>query len=82
VGSPTWPGFVALFAGWYGAELLLAQRMGWPISARIAILLLVRDLALPTLWVAGWTGNTFRWRGNAMDIKSAKRRAPAVCQRY
>lgn len=75
VGSPTWPGFVALFAGWYGAELLLAQRMGWPISARIAILLLVRDLALPALWVAGWTGNTFVWRGNAMDIKSAEKGA-------
>ena len=71
LGAPTWPAFVALFAGWYGAELLLSYRMGWPISPRIALLMIVRDLALPVLWVAGWTGNTFVWRGNAMDIKSA-----------
>jgi hypothetical protein len=74
LGPPTWPSFVALFVGWYGAELLLAQRMGWPISPRIAVLMLVRDLALPALWVAGWTGNTFVWRGNAMDIKIAGER--------
>jgi hypothetical protein len=28
----------------------------------------VRDLTLPALWVAGWTGNTFVWRGNAMNM--------------
>jgi len=68
LGPPTWPGFVALFAAWYAAELLLAKRMGWPISARIVCLFLVRDLALPALWIAGWTGNTFVWRGNAMNM--------------
>jgi len=73
-GPPTWPAFVALFASWYGAELLLAARMGWPISARIAALLPVRDLTLPALWVAGWTGNTFVWRGNAMDLKTMESR--------
>jgi ceramide glucosyltransferase len=70
LGPPTWPAFVALFAGWYGAELLLAVRMGWPVSPRIALLLLARDLSLPILWIAGWTGNTFVWRGNAMDMDS------------
>jgi ceramide glucosyltransferase len=69
LGPPTWPGFVALFLGWYAAELLLAARMGWPISWRIALLLIFRDLALPALWIAGWTGSTFVWRGNAMDMK-------------
>jgi ceramide glucosyltransferase len=64
----TWPWFVGLFAAWYAAELLLAQRMGWPMSVRIAFLCLVRDLALPALWIAGWTGNTFVWRGNAMNM--------------
>ena len=70
LGPPTWPGFVALFVGWYGAELLLATRMGWPVSPRIALLFLVRDLVLPILWIAGWTGNTFVWRGNAMDMQA------------
>ena len=69
LGPATWPSFVALFACWYGAELILAARMGWPVSPRIALLLLVRDLSLPALWIAGWTGNTFVWRGNAMDMK-------------
>jgi ceramide glucosyltransferase len=69
MGPPTWPGLVALFGGWYGAELLLAWRMKWPISPRMAALFVLRDLALPALWVAGWTGNTFTWRGNSMDMK-------------
>jgi hypothetical protein len=45
--------------------------MNWPISPRIALLLIVRDLALPALWIVGWTGNTFVWRGNAMDMSLA-----------
>jgi len=69
---PTWPGFVMLFITWYAAELLLADRMRWPISPRIALMMFVRDLALPTLWIAGWTGNTFVWRGNAMDMKTSQ----------
>ncbi|HVY20545.1 MAG TPA: glycosyltransferase [Bauldia sp.] len=71
-GPPTWPGLVMLFIAWYAAELLLASRMGWPISPRIALMMFVRDLALPALWVAGWTGNTFVWRGNAMDMKTSQ----------
>jgi ceramide glucosyltransferase len=71
MGTLTWLGFIALFAGWYAAELLLASRMNWPISPRIALLLIVRDLALPVLWIVGWTGNTFVWRGNAMDMSLA-----------
>ena len=85
LGPPTWPGFILLFVGWYGAELLLAARMGWPVSARIALLLLVRDLSLPILWVAGWTGNTFVWRGNAMDMEamqSARRQRPPMAERW
>jgi hypothetical protein len=71
LGTLPWQAVVALFACWYGAEMLLANRMNWPISPRIALLLLVRDLALPALWVAGWSGNTFVWRGNAMDMTGA-----------
>ena len=63
-----WPGLLMLFVAWYAAELLLASRMNWPISPRIALMLFVRDLALPALWIAGWTGNTFVWRGNAMNM--------------
>ena len=31
--------------------------------------MILRDLLLFPLWVVGWTGNKFVWRGNAMDIK-------------
>jgi ceramide glucosyltransferase len=72
LGPATWPGLVMLFIAWYAAELLLASRMGWPVSPRIALLFFVRDLALPILWIAGWTGNTFVWRGNAMDMKTSQ----------
>jgi len=60
--------FVLLFVAWYGAEVVLAWRYGLPISVRIAFLFVLRDLILPALWVAGWVGSRFTWRGNAMDI--------------
>ena len=63
------PWLVGLFVAWYGTETLLAARMGWPVSPRMMLSMLIRDLALPALWIAGWTGNTFVWRGNAMNIK-------------
>ena len=74
VNPATWPWYVALFGAWYGAELLLASRMDWPVSARTVPLCFLRDLTLPALWIAGWTGNTFVWRGNAMTV----RRTPPV----
>ena len=67
-----WPGLVMLFIAWYAAELLLASRMNWPLSPRLALMLVVRDLALPVLWISGWTGSTFVWRGNAMNMESGE----------
>ena len=61
--------FIGLAVAWYGAEALLARRYDWPVSPRILGLMIVRDLLLFPLWVVGWTGNKFVWRGNAMDIK-------------
>ncbi len=62
--------FIGLGVAWYGAELALARRYDWPVSPRILALMIVRDLLLFPLWIVGWTGNTFVWRGNAMDIKN------------
>ena len=53
---------------------LLARRYDWPVSRASSVLMVVRDLLLFPLWVAGWTGNTFVWRGNAMDIKTPRQR--------
>jgi len=31
----------------------------------------LRDALLPVLWVEGWAGNTFVWRGNDMSVAKA-----------
>jgi ceramide glucosyltransferase len=69
-GTLPWVAFPSLLAAWYGAELLLARKYAWPASSRIAVLMVVRDLLLMPLWVLGWVGNGFVWRGSAMDIKT------------
>ncbi len=67
------PSSVALlYAGiWYGAELLLARALAWPLSYRSFALPLVRDAMLPFLWVAAMCGGGFVWRGNEMHVRSA-----------
>lgn len=65
-----------LYAGvWYGAELVLIRLYRWPLSITTPVALLVRDLALPVLWLAAWFGNGFVWRGNAMAVPSLRQRA-------
>lgn len=63
--------FLGVFVAWYGAEMALAKRYDWPVSARIALMMILRDLLTVPLWIGGWTGNKFVWRGNAMDIKTS-----------
>jgi ceramide glucosyltransferase len=45
----------------------------------------MRDLLLPAVWLEGWIGDTFVWRGNDMSVakdsdaeRSATRRALAM----
>ena len=74
--------FIGLVIAWYGAELLLARRYDWPVSLRILGLMIVRDLLLFPLWIVGWTGNTFVWRGNAMDIKDERTPLRRLVERW
>jgi ceramide glucosyltransferase len=69
---PLWTVLVFV-AAWYGGELALARLLDWPVSARIAAMTLVRDIALPFLWAAGWTGNTLLWRGHAFNAAAPHR---------
>lgn len=64
-GLPLWIGFV-FAAVWYGAEALFARRLGWHWNWRSPFLCLLRDLLLPLLWIEGWLGREFQWRGNTM----------------
>lgn len=64
-GLPVWLGLF-FAAVWYGAEALFARRLGWHWNWRSPIMCLLRDLLLPLLWIEGWLGREFQWRGNAM----------------
>jgi ceramide glucosyltransferase len=64
-----WPVGVAVAVAavlWYGAEMLLARAAGWPLTLAYPIYGITRDLMLPVLWVNGWLGSDFVWRGNPM----------------
>lgn len=51
---------------WYGAEVLLCRRAGWPSGPRDLLAMGLRDLSLPALWAATWARRGFDWRGTAM----------------
>jgi ceramide glucosyltransferase len=57
---------LATAAIWYGAEMVLAWRADWPLSTTYPLHAITRDVMLPALWVTGWVGSEFVWRGNAM----------------
>ena len=41
---------------------------------------MTRDLMLPALWISGWLGSEFVWRGNPMRsvTRTRRRRADAL----
>ncbi len=59
-------GVIALAAIWYGAEAVLAYSAGWHLTVRSPIAWILRDILLPFLWLGGWLGRDFVWRGNEM----------------
>jgi ceramide glucosyltransferase len=65
------PAVLAVTILWYGTEMKLARVAGWPLSRLYPLHALVRDLALPALWVSGWRGSPFVWRGNAVSSVAA-----------
>jgi ceramide glucosyltransferase len=68
----------ALFlAVWYGAEMLLAAAAGWHLGPFYLLHAMVRDALLPVLWLEGWRGAGFVWRGNAMNVDEEDQAKPA-----
>lgn len=63
---------LAAIAAWYGAEVLLALALRWPLSWRAPFLAVLRDFMLPCLWTAAVCGNEYVWRGNAINCKPAE----------
>ena len=62
---------LAFVATWYLPELLLLRVAGWPRSLPA---LLLRDMLLPLIFIAGCAGSSFEWHGKAM---TASRQASA-----
>ena len=56
----------ALAAVWYGSEAVLAWAAGWHLTARSPLAFVLRDVLLPAIWLNGWLGSAFVWRGNQM----------------
>jgi ceramide glucosyltransferase len=64
------PWFSALTVAiiWYGSEAMLAASAGWSLTLLSPFAWIIRDLALPALYIQAWTSNEFTWRGNEMTV--------------
>ena len=40
----------------------------WHLTPLFPFYAMLRDLMLPGLWIDGWIGTDFVWRGNAMSV--------------
>lgn len=62
------PGYLAV---WYLAEAHVMRRAGWPAEWRDLVMLPLRDMMLPALWIATFARRGFEWRGTAMGAATA-----------
>jgi ceramide glucosyltransferase len=76
--GPVIAAVMTVAALWYGAEMLMTWRAGWPLSWRALPAAAMRDLLLPALWVCGFRPGGFVWRGNAMHLRQATQPAQAA----
>ena len=58
----------ALALAWYGLETALVWAVRWHLSPLFPLCAMLRDLLLPGLWIDGWIGTDFVWRGNTMSV--------------
>lgn len=62
---------------WYGAEIVLIRRAGWPGQWRDLVALPLRDALLPVLWGATFLRRGIEWRGNVMQPAATLTEKPA-----
>src|SRR5262249_44915367 len=67
LGLPIAASVVGFAAIWFGAEMILSKLAGWPLSVAYPVYAVTRDLMLPVIWINGWLGSDFVWRGNPMS---------------
>jgi ceramide glucosyltransferase len=73
VDFPMLPVIAGFLSVWYGAELALVAAAAWPAAPLFIIHALLRDALMPAIWIAGWWGTDFVWRGNAMSVATTAR---------
>ena len=71
-GYNPWLAGLLVAALWMAAEVQLALGARWRVAWFSPLVWLLRDLAIPVLFVSGWAGDDFVWRGNAMDVAGRK----------
>lgn len=81
MGAESLTALTILITLWYGAEAVVTRATGWHMSKLSPFVWVLRDMLLPVLWVQGWTGNTFTWRGNAMTVSESKPQARPIAAR-
>ncbi len=57
---------------WFGTEAVLARASSWHVSWVSPAAWFVRDVMLPVIWLKGWIGDGFNWRGNDMTVAEAE----------
>jgi ceramide glucosyltransferase len=53
---------------WYGAELVLTARYGWPVTLWALPLSVLRDMMIIPLWAMASFKNGFEWQGHVMRV--------------
>lgn len=69
-GLTFWLGPLAVLAIWYAGEIGLSAGVGWFLSWRTPLALLVRDLTFPLVWAYSIVAGEVSWRGNSMKIRT------------
>lgn len=59
-------GGAGVAAVFYGAELILCRKMGWPVGALSLPAMMLRDAMIPVIWLATFKGRGIVWRGTSM----------------
>jgi ceramide glucosyltransferase len=74
-GLPLGSSAIVMLALWYGAEAFLAHSAEWHLGWRSPFLWALRDLMIPVIWIHGWLGNQFVWRGNRIRLMTGAQKA-------
>lgn len=59
---------LAFFVIWYVAEFCVTALVGWPMSLRQIIAILLRDTLLPILWFSAFGKSGYQWQGYKVEI--------------